>query len=386
MPNSFRFDNNTPVNAETLKILIEGISTPVNVLNKTCTIKVHEIDKGAIAEELAIFTSKVTSPTTGSYKFESVSRTDSNPTTAISGGWVLPHFNINLDGATDHTIVFPKVSQEEEFYYYRICFQIYVDGNLLFSSKPTKTIVNYTSHFSTNCVTATKKIKNDHDTNIASRGIGTAYGSQYVPHDLTQHQKEITTYGLIKTSCIGYVLQALKNAHKQSYAEKDYKKIYSFVKDGKGTTLAKGLEAAGWQGIYFNQDTKNPCDLKDDGNPTKSEHSYSYAMAKKTRKYYNLKVHGFVINFRPTTEFNDTTKPTTITTKDSGNITKLRTIPFGVINTKGGTHTALLINGKVYEVHWDNSQYDLDLYDITDFENDWDWISGIIHIPRGIWT
>jgi hypothetical protein len=44
---------------------------------------------------------------------------------------------------------------------------------------------------------------------------------------------------------------------------------------------------------------------------------------------------------------------------------------------------AIIMSGSVYEVHWDKTARDLDLYEATDFETDWLGIGGLIMVPPG---
>ncbi len=186
-------------------------------------------------------------------------------------------------------------------------------------------------------------------------------------------------------SCIGYLLEAGKFGHEKTMASNDWKMILKSLTKGKGTTLAKGLERAGWIGIYYNPDTKNPFD-KSHPEIDWKEHPYSFLIAKQKRLYYGLRVYDLVVDYRPIDFYYDGTPVTEKTIQDSSKIGKLTSVPFGFINVRGGMHTALLIDGEVYEVHWDEGCDSIHLYDKTNFQTDWAWLSGIIHIPQGNWT
>jgi hypothetical protein len=96
-----------------------------------------------------------------------------------------------------------------------------------------------------------------------------------------------------------------------------------------------------------------------------------------------------VVNYRPTTSFDDGTVPASVTAKESTEIARLKAIPFGVLITRYAYHTAILSRGKVFETHWDVGPWDpagsKPLFDATDFEKDWSWLSGMIMVPRGFW-
>jgi RHS repeat-associated protein len=61
----------------------------------------------------------------------------------------------------------------------------------------------------------------------------------------------------------------------------------------------------------------------------------------------------------------------------------LRSIPFGVGSFEGGMHTFILMRGSVYEVHWDRSHDDSDLFQIRPIEDQQllNWSHGVIVVP-----
>ena len=66
---------------------------------------------------------------------------------------------------------------------------------------------------------------------------------------------------------------------------------------------------------------------------------------------------------------------------------RLEAIPFGIINAVAGQHTAMIVEGYVYEVHWDKGPKDNDLFEARPFKT-WAngrWGDGIIHVPAPYW-
>jgi hypothetical protein len=63
-------------------------------------------------------------------------------------------------------------------------------------------------------------------------------------------------------------------------------------------------------------------------------------------------------------------------------IEHLQRLQFGVLATRGGRHMALIINGSVYEVHWDKPASDPNAIEATPLK-DFVWESGVIVAPKG---
>ncbi len=404
MATSFQLTPSTANGGGELALLIESLDNPQAILGKKCQIKFFELDDTGAPDPLATFTAAIhQASTTGaapSFEFKGVTRTDTfaaslpgyqerksadgSTSLPYKPQWQTPHFTLRFNNplgtavpSTSFTILINGEEGEVEKYTYQIGFEVTLDGKKIFSSIAAPSTVDCVHVLASNCVEAATLYMKDHQDLIDTRGIGTQYGSQLENHLNASGQSaqvptlnaNIKKYKLEKTDCITYVLAALKLGHEKSNALDDWKKIYAhYLKDSKrsGISLAKGLQDHGWLGIYYNRDTKN--------HSHNNEHAFSYTVAKGTKKtYYKLQVHGLVVDYgsSPTTEF-----------------TKLKGIPFGVINARGGFHTALLMSGNVYEVHWNHGPDSPELYEATRFE-DWtaddQWLSGIIHTPKGYW-
>lgn len=244
----------------------------------------------------------------------------------------------------------------------------------------------------------------------------------------------------MKTDCLEWCVFNLIKAYEKVGMKEDWLRVQTITLEKSrnnstskrlettgmtGVKLAKTLAEEGWIGIYYNPDTIIPADKparippkpqpepKEDTQNYKTklrrwkiffqswtEHTFSYKTAKEYRNYYGIPITDFVVDYRPTTKLSDTGTVTlgnddyaqieayhveSPTVKKSDKIENLKKIPFGFLLTRGGNHTAILSYGKVYEVHECNEPYEKKLIDVKDFETEWDWLSGIIMIPPGVW-
>lgn len=198
----------------------------------------------------------------------------------------------------------------------------------------------------------------------------------------------------IKTDCIQWCVDNLKIAYTSLEEDerwetiKEESKKKSFEKSEEegiiGTELSNVLiEKERWKAIYYNPDIKNPED--DD-----TEHKWSHDKLKETGKYYGVPVSDSIINYRPTTmaiikekgKIKETRKIEDVTPKENEDkITQLKKVPFGIVLARGGKHTAVFSYGKVYEVHYDHGPRELELIEVKDFEETWQWLSGVVVIP-----
>jgi hypothetical protein len=71
---------------------------------------------------------------------------------------------------------------------------------------------------------------------------------------------------------------------------------------------------------------------------------------------------------------------------DTTGLDRLRQVPFGLVIARTGNHMAAVVNGEVYEVHWDRGAGDRNTIEATPFENFGDpadpWQSGAFAAPR----
>lgn len=210
-----------------------------------------------------------------------------------------------------------------------------------------------------------KRMDLEHDEKIRERGCGTligtkAYRGPDVPRDV------------YATDCTTYVVDVLR----QTFAAKGQSAKFSAVMaraqanspNGlKGTELIKALQTElGWTAAFWAPDPATS-----DAN---GEHRYAAHVAKTQGTYYKIPVDKTkaILNYRPE---NPDKKP------DLSQIEKLKKLPFAVLAAKGGMHMSLVLDGKVYEVHWSDGCESMRLIEDTDLET-WGWNSGVVAAPK----
>ena len=359
--------------------------------------------------------------------------------------YVPPHFVVRFPtkkGNKDFTVIIPAEKTHAESYVHHIAAQVVVDDTVELTTRRHPATVDSHHILAENCRMATEAMFAEHGKLVTLRpitrrvnaaggisivGVGNRFGTKW-EKDLkknkaayTKVMTECRDLGLRKANCIIYVLEACALGHERTHAEADWKAIKRFMKKQDGLTLAQGLEKWGWVGIYYNHDVNNPKNLDWAPNQKPYMHSWrrnyhrdSYKRALR-HKYseHNVKVHDLVVNFAPTRRFrkwdpkewnnfgagvegvrelNGETIPPDFVTKptaeDRAKFAKLQKVPFGVINAVGSFHTALIVRGEVYEVHYSEGPTSPQLYGKVKLE---DWSksgvmrSGMIHVPRGSW-
>lgn len=214
--------------------------------------------------------------------------------------------------------------------------------------------------------------------------VGAAYGrSMMLEHKKAVNNTSIGTIGgnrsptpnppgTIEHDCTSYVLDVLEKAFTAKGIKSAWDKIFKNAAKNSngpflGTELLKSLvKIGGWKAVFWSPDPKNPDDQE-------TEHPYAYNVAKRKGTYYGIPVESSksIVNYRKTSS------------KSKENMTsydKLKKIPLGVIAAKGGKHMTLIINGVVYEVHWDYNATNEDVIEATSLEK-WGWNSGVVVIP-----
>ena len=203
----------------------------------------------------------------------------------------------------------------------------------------------------------------EHHEAIKKSGTGSYEGNQVAT----------PTAGVTQTDCTEYVLDVLGKTFAAKGLGADWTKIYSAARKGsgkkfKGTELLEALvNVGGWKAVFWSPDPSNPEDKK-------PEHPTAYRnMVKAKGSYYDIPVDNTksVINYRRTS-------PTA--QEEWTRLDQLRQVPFAVIAARGGSHMTLLINGVVYEVHWDKPATDPDVIEAQPLEK-WEWQSGVVVMP-----
>lgn len=182
--------------------------------------------------------------------------------------------------------------------------------------------------------------------------------------------------GLERTDCITYVIDCLKAGFNGVGDTAAAGKVGTLGKHG--TELAKYLvNTKKWTGVHINPDEVHP----DDG---LQEHTYASYIARKKKRYYNIPMAYKVTNYRPTpktdSDFQKLNPGKGVTPLDSVSYQAFKKVGFGFGLSKGGLHTWLFSDGKVYEVHWEETAASGNLYEATEL-NKFGWNSGAVIIP-----
>lgn len=178
----------------------------------------------------------------------------------------------------------------------------------------------------------------------------------------------------VPTDCITYVLNVIAYAFEKCGDGESAKQVRRLGRHG--TEVAEYLvKRHKWRGVYINPDVNHPLDAD-------SEHSFSHHLAIKTCLYYRIPLEYRVINYSVTPardpafgKLNAKAGPTRLNLVDLANLSLLK---FGFGVSRGGRHTWLFSQGKVYEVHWQGIGESL--YEASPLRT-YPWLSGAIVVP-----
>jgi hypothetical protein len=201
---------------------------------------------------------------------------------------------------------------------------------------------------------------------VADSGQGPFMGS---------HETPPAPEGVTKTDCTDYVLKVLGNTFRAQGQGTAWNSVYTAAQAGsgekfKGIELLKALQQQlGWKAVFWGPDPRNPAD-------SLSEHPDAYRKVRETGTYYGVTVD----TDKSVVEYRRTNPAQPVKTAQ---LEKLRKVPFGVIAAKGGYHMTVLINGIVYEAHWEALPTDPNVIQATPLDTWPDWQSGVIVMPAG---
>lgn len=204
-----------------------------------------------------------------------------------------------------------------------------------------------------------------HVSAISTRGYGTHYGdhSGYQPKP---------GQSLTKSSCVVWAMECAEAAFNGAGQGVIWQGIARTTRAAqlRGTVLVDALvRTAGWTGIYWNPDTRNPADRQD-------EHPYSYGVARRQSTYYRIPVRDFVVNYSPTAGGS--------TALDLSGHKKLEQVPFWIGCARGGRHVFCGTRGLVSEFHWNAGPSNPKAIENVPLRG-YGWLSGIICVPPGTW-
>jgi hypothetical protein len=179
--------------------------------------------------------------------------------------------------------------------------------------------------------------------------------------------------GVTSSDCTEYILSVLRTSFEAKGRGGDWKAVYDAAVTGsgaggfKGMALVQSLESsAGWKGVFWGKDPRDPSDRL-------PEHPVAYKKVRETGSYYGAAVD----TTRSAVEYTPTSprKP-----ESMANLDRLRHVPLGLVATKGAVHMGLLLNGQLYELHWEKTATDPDVIQATPLEK-WEWQTGVVVAP-----
>lgn len=181
------------------------------------------------------------------------------------------------------------------------------------------------------------------------------------------------------TNCIIYIRNVLEYAYEKMGRRDVADQIHRMPKEG-GVALAQYLVALGWRAHYWNPDSKRTNDGRD-------EHKFTYDKARRTGRYYEVPVSGFIVDYNPIqfeprkqtwSEWLRGIQPPQPTPKRMDAFNRFSGVKFAYGLASGGMHTFLDSYGMILEVHW-REEGDR-LYEHSPFYF-YKWRSGLMLVP-----
>ncbi len=202
-----------------------------------------------------------------------------------------------------------------------------------------------------------KRMDAEHDALLKTRGCGNLIGTK------AGEPAAAVTPPPVRTDCTEFVLSVLRQTFAAQGKSADFERVFAKARltsgtgGFRGTELMKALQTeAGWSGMFWAGDVE-----------VDAETRYSNYLQKKNGTYYGIKVDPA----RAVTGFKTGASP---------NLETLKKMPFALLTTKGGMHMGILLNGRVYELHWSNNCDSVDVIADTALP-DWIWSAGAIVAP-----
>lgn len=154
-------------------------------------------------------------------------------------------------------------------------------------------------------------------------------------HQIGSQHPDMKTSPKKNVDCIRYVKAAIADGYEAIGMPETARKIHSFH---KGTDLARYLKSRGWRAVYYNSETD------DEGEEEQN---------KRTLKHVNESNAYFPYDPDWRVNIDDKWLDYGVQSNKYSQAVndKITQEDFGFVNANNGTHTALLMNGAVYEVH-----------------------------------
>jgi hypothetical protein len=458
----FSLDLNDIKGGEAMGFYVQALTEPDKVVGQKCIVKVYEVDTlvgkrkettpDDLLAEFETIIEKGSREQDFYFNLDATKRIDSFPMELpepeirndpkgnplpVPLKYTPPYFKVFFDSGAPrpaesdmYTILIRSDENEIEMYNYEIGFTIELDGQMIFDARKMVAYVDCTDFLVENCRNAADFIVENHNNNLISkRRCGTHYGNMY-PYSFKNETEYLGTirrinptaadeysgkwnndqkiifdannreYGIKMTSCIDFVIDTLETGFQKTTMRHEWEICKKYITSKRsGQELAKGLTEIGWVALYYSPDTVNFYDYD-----LENIHRSSFEHAKQTKKYGNdgikpiIPVFDFVINYSPTIYYDDGAIVKKPIKPEKDQFLKVNNLPFAFLLAKYGYHTAILINGKVSEVHWAEGPYVKHLFE-TEKEfyfrpsrpdnyriyNSWEWLSGLIVVPRNYW-
>lgn len=458
----FGLDPNDIDGGEVMGFTVQGLTEPDKVVGKKCIAKLWEIDTlvgkrkettpDDLLAEFETVIEKGSKKGDFFFNLDKTKRIDAFPANLpapeyqndpkgnklpVPLNYKPPYFKVYFDSGAPrpkdsdlHIILIRSDENEIEAFNYEIGYSVELDGQMIFDGRKIVQYVVCVNILAENCKNAADFIIDNHDNLIKDRKCGTHYGNMFsygfkneadylkevarINPDAAEAKKGLWKdadkimfddqnhkYGLKMTSCIDFVLETMEIGFTKSLMTPEWNKIKNCISSKKsGQELAKGLTDVGWVALFYTPDSVHFYDLDYDG-----VHKSSFENAKKNHRYGHegikpiIPVFDFVINYSPTTYYEDGSIETNPIKQELDQVNKLKKVPFAFLFAKYGYHTAILTDGKVTEVHWVNGPDITGLFgkdkefkfqppSIGSGEDSltWEWLSGLIVVPRMFWT
>lgn len=148
------------------------------------------------------------------------------------------------------------------------------------------------------------------------------------------------------TDCFTYIKDVLRYIYEKLGQPKTFNALNAA---DRGTILAQKLNALGWKSYLCLRDTENSYDTDIED---ARKHVKKYKETVKTKKWWDVPVSGFIVNYLPNSDTRLNPKVTELDRDGKRKFDALANVAFGVCTFTEGRHTGLFSRGKIYEVHW----------------------------------
>jgi type VI protein secretion system component Hcp len=437
--NNFIIDGDT-FGGGNVQIHVDYLKTDTLLVGKKCIVNIYEDSNPQIIAKFEVI---IKEKSKDSYCFSEVVRIDEfqhqlpAPDTQDKEGnkYLEPlkykpsHFYLTFDSDKKEkfVIIMPFEPENKAFAVYTIRYVIELDGDMAFNSKEDNPLhsIDCNKILIDNLRDAVIFIIGNHYKNVLERSCGTHYGGLYpysfkneaeyleaarrggfslsadrfkgtwdqsIKNKFEVHKKQ---YKLKKTDCITFILEVMEIGFNKTCFGETWKKCKKAFASVTGHELAFELLKLNWVALFYTPDSNNF--YGKDADILK----LIYEMASKEKIYGTnilkpiLPVEDLVINYKPTmydVDKKPIRNPTKFSKQDQEKLEKVMKLPFAFLIAEYGQHTALLIEGSIYGVHWSESPYSDFLYE-TDHrkftserrENSWGWSNGVIITPKMFW-